>query len=77
MCAGSLLANSELYLVFIRMLNCFEIKKCDNVDWHPVKVNADPTSLVAMPHRYKAMFIPRNLPALEKSISGFKIAGEE
>ena len=53
MCAGSLLANRELYLVFMRMLNAFEILKVDDVDCHPVRGNADPTSLVSMPRRYK------------------------
>jgi 3-hydroxyphenylacetate 6-hydroxylase len=77
MCAGSLLANRELYLVFIRMLHSFEVKKCDDVDWHPVKGNSDPTSLVAMPNRYQAMFVPRNLNALKKSISEFQIVDEE
>jgi 3-hydroxyphenylacetate 6-hydroxylase len=77
MCAGSLLANRELYLVFIRMLNCFEIKKYDNVDWHPVKGNSDPASLVAMPNRYQAMFVPRNLQALKQSISEFQVVGEK
>ncbi|OJD40715.1 3-hydroxyphenylacetate 6-hydroxylase [Diplodia corticola] len=28
MCAGSLLANRELYLIFLRTLNCFEILPC-------------------------------------------------
>ncbi|KAF3043074.1 hypothetical protein E8E11_002277 [Didymella keratinophila] len=37
MCAGSLLANRELYLVFLRMLGAFEIVKDSEVDTHPVK----------------------------------------
>lgn len=72
MCAGSLLANRELYVVFIRMLNAFEIQKYDDIDCHPVSGNSDPTSLVAMPQRYKARFIPRNVQALEKALKGFK-----
>ncbi|KAL5333648.1 cytochrome P450 [Aspergillus crustosus] len=36
MCAGLLLANRELYLVFIRTLNAFRIKPTgENVEWHP------------------------------------------
>jgi 3-hydroxyphenylacetate 6-hydroxylase len=73
MCAGSLLANRELYLVFIRMLHSFEIQKFDNVDCHPVRGSADPTSLVSMPKRYKAKFIPRKLSALEKALADFKV----
>jgi len=76
MCAGSLLANRELYLVFIRMLNTFEIQKFDNVDCHPVTGASDPTSLVSMPKRYKAKFVPRNLGALEKAIADFKVVGD-
>jgi 3-hydroxyphenylacetate 6-hydroxylase len=73
MCAGSMLANRELYLVFIRMLNAFEIRKADDVDCHPVTGASDPTSLVSMPKRYKAKFVPRNLGALEKAIMRFEI----
>jgi 3-hydroxyphenylacetate 6-hydroxylase len=76
MCAGSLLANRELYLVFIRMLNSFEIQKYDDVDCHPVRGSADPTSLVSMPKRYKARFVPRKLDALENALGDFKVVEE-
>jgi 3-hydroxyphenylacetate 6-hydroxylase len=75
MCAGSLLANRELYLVFMRMLNTFEIQKFDDVDCHPVTGASDPTSLVSMPKRYRAKFVPRNLKALEKSLEEFIVVG--
>ena len=77
MCAGSLLVNRELYLVFIRMLNAFEIQKSEDVDTHPVTGTSDPTSLVAVPNQYKARFVPRNLKALEKAIAEFKVVGED
>ncbi|TVY82734.1 3-hydroxyphenylacetate 6-hydroxylase [Lachnellula suecica] len=73
MCAGSLLANRELYLVFIRMINSFEIQKFDDVDVHPVRGNLDPTSLVSMPHRYRAKFVPRAPEALDKAMREFKV----
>ena len=60
MCAGSLLANRELYLVFMRMLSCFEIVKGSEVETHPVRGSADPTSLVTVPHWYQVYFKPRN-----------------
>ena len=60
MCAGSLLANRELYLVFMRMLSCFEIVSGSEVETHPVKGSADPTSLVTMPKWYEVYFKPRN-----------------
>jgi 3-hydroxyphenylacetate 6-hydroxylase len=66
MCAGSLLANRELYLVFMRMLNSFRIEPSDKADWHPVRGNSDPTSLVAIPQRYKVRFVPRDEKALGK-----------
>lgn len=73
MCAGSLLANRELYIVFIRMLNSFEIQKFDDIDCHPVSGNSDPTSLVAMPRRYKTRFVPRDTQALERAMKDFKV----
>lgn len=77
MCAGSLLANRELYLAFIRMLNSFELKQADNVDPHPLSGNSDPTSLVAMPHRYKVMFVPRSPKALQEALDKFQVTGIE
>ncbi|CAG9975155.1 unnamed protein product [Clonostachys byssicola] len=69
MCAGSLLANRELYLVFMRLLNSFRIEKFDEIDCHPITGNADPTSLVALPPRFKARFVPRHPAALKKAVS--------
>lgn len=60
MCAGSLLANRELYLVCMRMLSCFEIVSAGYVDVHPVRGASDPTSLVTMPERYEVFFKPRD-----------------
>ncbi|KAK3190808.1 hypothetical protein K4F52_003124 [Lecanicillium sp. MT-2017a] len=68
MCAGSLLANRELYMVYMRLLNSFRIEKHDAVDCHPIRGNTDPTSLVAVPGRYRALFIPRNPDALSKAM---------
>ncbi|KAH8890100.1 cytochrome P450 [Thozetella sp. PMI_491] len=68
MCAGSLLANRELYLVYMRLLNSFKVEKHDEIDCHPIRGNADPTSLVALPKRYKAKFVPRHLEALAKAL---------
>jgi 3-hydroxyphenylacetate 6-hydroxylase len=68
MCAGSILANRELYLIFMRLLNSFAIEKADDVDVHPVRGNADPTSLVAMPKRYEVKFVPRNEMILRETL---------
>ncbi|KAL2068420.1 hypothetical protein VTL71DRAFT_16518 [Oculimacula yallundae] len=71
MCAGSLLANRELYLIFIRLINSFKIEKFDDVDHHPLTGNCDPSSLVAMPNRYRAKFVPRREKELRRAIENF------
>jgi 3-hydroxyphenylacetate 6-hydroxylase len=68
MCAGSLLANRELYLVFLRMLSSFEIVQDSEVDVHPVRGSADPTSLVTMIRHYNVLFRPRNERALRAAL---------
>lgn len=62
MCAGSLLANRELYLVFLRLLSSFEITipEGEDVDVDPVRGSSDPNSLVTMPREYKVLFKPRD-----------------
>ncbi|KAJ5833659.1 cytochrome P450 phenylacetate hydroxylase [Penicillium riverlandense] len=68
MCGGSLLANREMYLLFMRTLNSFRLESAEPVEWDPVQANSDPTSLVAIPKQYKIKFIPRNVQALEKAL---------
>ncbi|KAE8147087.1 cytochrome P450 [Aspergillus avenaceus] len=60
MCAGSLLANRELYLIFMRTISCFRIEPQGDINWHPVRGNSDPASLVAIPKKYKVKFIPKD-----------------
>lgn len=69
MCAGSLLANRELYLVFIRTLNSFHLEPHGTTDCHPLRGNSDPTSLVAIPQKYKVRFVPRNEKALSNVLA--------
>ncbi|KAL7267652.1 hypothetical protein RUND412_009752 [Rhizina undulata] len=59
MCAGYLLGNRELYLIFIRMISCFRIVKSEDVDVDPVTGSVDPRSLVSTPRRYRVRFVPR------------------
>jgi 3-hydroxyphenylacetate 6-hydroxylase len=73
MCAGSQLANRELYLVYMRLINSFRVEKYDHVDCHPITGNSDPTSLVALPHRYRARFVPRNPDALSAAMEETKV----
>lgn len=68
MCAGSLLANRELYLVFLRMLSSFEILQVSDVDVHPVRGSSDPTSLVTMCRDYKVIFKPRDERSLRAAL---------
>lgn len=69
MCAGSLLANRELYLVFMRMLGSFRVLPHDDADWHPVHGNSDPSSLVAIPKKYKVKFVPRDEEVLREGLA--------
>lgn len=69
MCAGSLLANRELYLVFMRTLGSFRIDPHDDADWHPVRGNSDPASLVAIPNKYKVSFVPRDEEKLRMALA--------
>jgi 3-hydroxyphenylacetate 6-hydroxylase len=68
MCAGSLLANREMYLIFMRMLNSFKIEQADDVDTHPVRGVVDQTQLVSVPKRYKVRFVPRDEDALRAAL---------
>lgn len=72
MCAGSLLANRELYLVYMRLLSSFKIEKAEEIDSDPLTGNSDPTSLVALPQRFKAYFVPRNANTLSAALSSAK-----
>ncbi|RFU33856.1 hypothetical protein B7463_g2489, partial [Scytalidium lignicola] len=71
MCAGFLLSNRELYLIMLRIISCFEIDFEGKLDIDPVRGTADPTKLVAQPHRFKAKFIPRNEKLLRKAFDEF------
>jgi 3-hydroxyphenylacetate 6-hydroxylase len=70
MCAGSLLANRELYLIWMRTLNSFRIERADDVDVHPVRGIEDQTQLVSVPHRYKVRLVPRDEAALREALEG-------
>lgn len=69
MCAGSLLANRELYLVFLRLVACFRVEEVDVVDCRPVEGSADPTSLVSMPERYRVRTVPRDEQKLRAALA--------
>jgi len=63
MCAGYVLGNRELYMVFLRLLSSFHIlpdTKDENLDYDPVRGVFDPTSLVSYPRRFKSRFVARD-----------------
>ena len=73
MCAGSLLANREMYTIYLRMLSSFKIEDVETlhggkVDTHPVTGVEDQTQLVSVPQRYKVRLVPRNQGALRKAL---------
>jgi phenylacetate 2-hydroxylase len=70
MCAGSHLANRELYTAFIRLFTAFYIDPPKNKSDEPIldalECNAIPTSLTTDPKPFKCGFRARDLPKLEE-----------
>ncbi|KAF5554649.1 3-hydroxyphenylacetate 6-hydroxylase [Fusarium mexicanum] len=69
MCAGSLLANRELYLTFMRMIASFELSTTDKIDTNPLTGVEDLTSLVSTPRKYRVIFKPRNDTVLKTALA--------
>lgn len=68
MCAGTLLANRELYLTFMRMLASFKISTTEVIDSSPLTGVDDKRNLVLAPKPYTVSFTPRNEAALRKAL---------
>ncbi|KAJ0305612.1 hypothetical protein COL516b_005308 [Colletotrichum fioriniae] len=68
MCAGTMLANRELYITFLRMLASFELSSTDKIDTDPITGAADLTNLIITPGSYKVTFTPRNESALRAAL---------
>jgi phenylacetate 2-hydroxylase len=72
MCAGSHLANRELYTAFIRLFIAFRIEPPKDSKDTPIldalDCNALPTSLTTDPKPFKCGFRVRNLAKLEQWI---------
>ena len=72
MCAGSHLANRELYVAFIRIISAFEVlppkDKQDEPEMDCLEANAIPTSLTMEPKPFKVGFKVRNREKLEEWI---------
>ncbi len=72
MCAGSHLANRELYTAFIRLISAFEIlppkNKCDEPILDALECNAIKTSLTTEPKKFKVGFRVRDHERLKEWI---------
>lgn len=68
-CVGAILANRELYVIFMRMLHSFKIEQSGRFDDNPVTGIRDARELVAMPRPYEAYFMPRNQATLESALA--------
>lgn len=72
MCAGTHLANRELYTAFLRIVTAFEILPSEDPDDRPIldalEANAIPNSLTLEPKKFKCGFKVRDPVALEKWI---------
>lgn len=70
MCAGSHLANRELYTAFIRIITAFHIDPPKRDEDRPIldalECNAVPTSLTTDPKPFKCGFRARDMGKLEK-----------
>ncbi len=73
MCAGSHLANRELFTAYIRLITAFEILPAkdpkDAAIMDPIECNKVPTSLTTDPKPFKVGFKPRNPAVLKKWIA--------
>lgn len=73
MCAGSHLANRELYTAFIRLITAFTVHLPKNTADYPIldalECNAIPTALTTDPKPFKVGLKPRDPVLLEKWIA--------
>jgi phenylacetate 2-hydroxylase len=74
MCAGSHLANRELYTAFIRLISAFHIdapkNPADLSILDALECNSIPTSLTTEPKKFKVGFRARNLEQLKIWMEG-------
>lgn len=73
MCAGSLLANREMYTIYLRLVSAFRIEDVEGlegrkVDTHPVRGVEDQTQLVSVPQRYRVRLVPRDGEGLRRAL---------
>ncbi|KIW64619.1 hypothetical protein PV04_09542 [Phialophora macrospora] len=76
MCAGSLLANREMYTIYLRLISAFELTDVraeggKEMETHPVKGVEDQTQLVSVPRRYRLRVVPRDEAGLRKALADY------
>lgn len=81
MCAGSHLANRELYTAFIRLISAFHIVPPRDEKDLPIldalECNAIPTSLTTEPKKFKVGFRARDLGQLGQWMEGSEVRTRE
>ena len=68
MCIGIHMANRELYLLFLRLINSFRIEADHPIDTNPITGVANPMATVSIPKPYSIRFVPRDVVALEHGL---------
>ncbi|KAJ6167142.1 hypothetical protein N7470_002589 [Penicillium chermesinum] len=72
MCAGSHLANRELFTAFVRLITAFQMRPAKDTKDRPIlnsiECNAIPTALTTEPKPFKVGFVPRDPKKLEQWI---------
>lgn len=69
MCIGIHMANRELYLLFIRLINSFQIVADEPIDTNPITGVNNPMATVSIPKPFKVRFVPRDPVALEAALN--------
>ncbi|KAF7195908.1 3-hydroxyphenylacetate 6-hydroxylase [Pseudocercospora fuligena] len=69
MCIGSHLAVRELYVLFLRIVNFFELEAGGPMDIDPLTGVADTAATVSGPKPLQVKFIPRNKKVLEAALN--------
>ncbi|KAF1982926.1 putative phenylacetate 2-hydroxylase [Aulographum hederae CBS 113979] len=81
MCAGSHLANRELYVAFVRLICCFEIIPPKDARDRPLmdclEANAIPTSLTMEPRKFRVGFRVRDKEMVERWVGESEEATRE
>ena len=72
LCAGNMLADREMYLIWMRTLSSFKIEKAKgeawDVDLNPLTGVSDPTQMVSMPKPDKVKFVPKDEAVLRAAL---------